>query len=600
MLCERPSGKTVPPGINENVLFVLDNEENATWQASGQRACYADDCGTWSGKASSKTHHYIMSEENDLAYVDKKDGQFVKFTKGERVVVDPQPVNNVIVFKRYYISLKRDPSFKRRISVVAECPDELSHVKRVAVVEYIGNYPQNNAPHGNSKNIIGDYVRTACAVKRKIEDMVEARKTPRAIYEDMVLDSSNYAPRDLKQVQNAKYAAGKKKRTHDKGNNHMQNAADEIQTLLSDIHEHPFIQEIVQTKGKPPAVILYLEENLKDIKQFCTSNARNPSVLGVDRTFNLGACFATTLVYQHNNLKRKGTGNPPIMLAAIYLHWDGLYTTYHRFFSHIQSKLELAGVGGTQFSKIVFGSDEEAALTKAVKQCFPSSVQVLCTRHLEENVRRYLANNAGVKEKVRRQVLTDIFGSNGLTSSNEVNTFKLKVVKLSDKYHKHIPAFKEYFEKIAEKICTGVFLPRVNNRWIPIDWKNNACESMNHIIKLSANWKVMKLPDLIERLYRIVKLQQVDCRRALYGHGNYELAPWMSKCKVQHVHWTQKTDEEKATLYEKFLKGLPPNKHTVSSTDGCLTIPKTAKTAKKPGQRKRVRSAKTMSKGRTK
>ena len=211
MLCERPSGKTVPPGINENVLFVLDNEENATWQASGQRACYADDCGTWSGKASSKTHHYIMSEENDLAYVDKKDGQFVKFTKGERVVVDPQPVNNVIVFKRYYISLKRDPSFKRRISVVAECPDELSHVKRVAVVEYIGNYPQNNAPHGNSKNIIGDYVRTACAVKRKIEDMVEARKTPRAIYEDMVLDSSNYAPRDLKQVQNAKYAAGKKR-----------------------------------------------------------------------------------------------------------------------------------------------------------------------------------------------------------------------------------------------------------------------------------------------------------------------------------------------------------------------------------------------------
>ena len=79
-------------------------------------------------------------------------------------------------------------------------------------------------------------------------------------------------------------------------------------------------------------VVLYLEENLKDIRQFCTSSARNPSVLGIYRTFNLGACFATTLVYQHNNLIRKGASNRPIMLAAIYLHWDGLYTTYHRFF----------------------------------------------------------------------------------------------------------------------------------------------------------------------------------------------------------------------------------------------------------------------------
>lgn len=138
----------------------------------------------------------------------------------------------------------------------------------------------------------------------------------------MVLNGSDCAPRDLKHVQNAKYHAAGSKRT-DKGH-YRKNIADEMQILLSDIHNHPFIQEIVQTKGKPPSIILYLENNLKDINQFCTSTARNPSVLGIDRTFNLGACFATTLVYQHNNLIRKGKTNPPIMLAAIYLHWDGL------------------------------------------------------------------------------------------------------------------------------------------------------------------------------------------------------------------------------------------------------------------------------------
>ena len=80
---------------------------------------------------------------------------------------------------------------------------------------------------------------------------------------------------------------------------------------------------------------------------------------------------------------------------------------------------------------------------------------------------------------------------------------------------------------------------------------------MNHIIKLSANWTKLKLLDLIERLYKIVKLQRIDCRKALHGEGNYELAPWMSKFKVQHVHWIQKSDKEKEALYKKFLKGIP-------------------------------------------
>ena len=123
---------------------------------------------------------------------------------------------------------------------------------------------------------------------------------------------------------------------------------------------------------------------------------------------------------------------------------------------------------------------------------------------------------------------------------------------------------------------------------------------MNHVIKLSANWKTMKLPDLVDRLYRIVKLQQAECRRALYGHGNYELATWMSKCKILHVHWTQKTEEEKEALFAKFMKGMPAKKKTVSSTDGHLVIPKTCKTAKKPGERKRTKSSKTVTRVRSK
>ena len=78
---------------------------------------------------------------------------------------------------------------------------------------------------------------------------------------------------------------------------------------------------------------------------------------------------------------------------------------------------------------------------------------------------------------------------------------------------------------------------------------------MNHIIKLSTNWTGMKLPALVDRLYRIVKLQLIDCRRALYREGNYELAPWMKKLKVSNVHGKQKTEEEKEQAFRKFMKG---------------------------------------------
>ena len=485
LLTHRPSGKSVPRGIKENVAFVLENENNLVRNANGNRSCYVDDCGAWSSTGSCKTHHYIMAEDKKLDYVDKKNGQYVKSVKGKRVVIDPQPpVQKVIVFKRYYTCLKRDPSYKRRVSSVIQCPENMADLKNEIVVEYIGKFCQETVPHGNSKKTTSEYVRTSCSVKRKFEELTDTNKAlaPRDIYERMVLNGSDCAPRDLKQVQNAKYQAKKKKTGHVP---HLKNIADEVQTLLSDVHEHPFIQEIIQTKGKPPSVILYLDDNLRDIKQFCSTNARNPSVLGIDRTFNLGACFATTLVYQHNNLKRKGKDNAPIFLAAIYLHWDGSYPTYHRFFSHLQSKFG-NDIGGTQHSQFVIGSDEEAALTKAIKTCFPSAVHVLCTRHLEENVRRYLTNKIGLDDNGRRKIQGDLFGKHGLIACNSVKSFELKYIKLLDKFHKCLPAFENYFIKIAEKIRACIFEPRQNSKWIPIDWKNNSCESMNHIIKLSS------------------------------------------------------------------------------------------------------------------
>jgi hypothetical protein len=94
------------------------------------------------------------------------------------------------------------------------------------------------------------------------------------------------------------------------------------------------------------------------------------SMIGVDRTFNLGACFVTT-VFQEKKLKRKGKTTNPIILGLVYLHWDGAFHTYHRFFTHLASVID-TNIFETLLSvnDIVVGSDEEKALMNKKKLCF--------------------------------------------------------------------------------------------------------------------------------------------------------------------------------------------------------------------------------------
>jgi hypothetical protein len=524
----------------------------------------------------------------------------LKYSGGKNLPINPQPkTDDILILRKYYTTLKRAPGYKKRITWVEQFPASKQNLKALAVVEYIGIFPNTPSVHGNSKSSNAEYVRTSEATKNKLIEKVSATSVaPRKIYEEMILDDSLSAPRDLKQVQNAKHLEQKKKRckvSKDSMNqNRRKNTADDIITLLNNMHDHPFIQEIIQTKGKPPAVILYLKEQIDEIKMFCSSDATHPGVLGVDRTFNLGPCYVTILCYQQNNLIRKGTQNHPIMLGPVFLHWDGLYPTYHSFFSHLRSQMD-DSINGIQVGgrNLLVGSDEEKALTKAMKQSFPSSHHILCRRHIEENVKRHLRGKVGANDKQAKEVMSDIFGDNGLLAVDDEYEFALVSFELEEKYCTSMPNFVPYFKKLQATLLEYVFLPSKKHKSVPITWKNNSCESMNHILKLTCDWKVQKIPDLVEKLYRIVQLQYADIRRALYGMGNYVIAPWMSKFKLSQTNWATKSKTEKETWFLKFLKGTPKAEKAVKSTDGRLTIPKTQKTARKPGQRKRVKCART-------
>ena len=362
---------------------------------------------------------------------------------------------------------------------------------------------------------------------------------------------------------------------------------------------HPFIKEVLQAVNKPPNVILYTDEQMIDLSNVCR---HQKTIIGIDRTFNLGACYVTLFVYKNLNIIRKCSGDHQIQLGPLYLHWDGDYATYQRFFSHIQCKInEIPSPIEIGSQHLTIGSDDEKAMTKAMQVCFPNSTMLLCIRHLKENTRRYLQRKIGLNDKATGKIIQDIFGNNGLLNTKDAHSFEAAAVCLDTEYLGQVPKFSKYFaNKLLPQLRDKVHRPRLEKQWIPLKWTNNNCESMNHIIKLSANWKASKLPDLVDKLHAIVKLQISDLRRAIHQQGNYELAPSASFLRVSHNVWSTKSKIEKDRLFSRLLTHHVKPVKAITSSDGKLTIPKTPTTAKKPGQRKRSRSVRTTTSKRSK
>jgi hypothetical protein len=79
--------------------------------------------------------------------------------------------------------------------------------------------------------------------------------------------------------------------------------------------------------------------------------------------------------------------------------------------------------------QLVFGSDEEKAMTKALHHCFPDSKHILCTRHLDENVRRKLRHDIGANDSSVQAVIHNIFGKSRLKSAEALKMNGCLVIK---------------------------------------------------------------------------------------------------------------------------------------------------------------------------
>ena len=102
------------------------------------------------------------------------------------------------------------------------------------------------------------------------------------------------------------------------------------------LHSHPFVQHVANSKDKSPVLILYTNEQLIDFRRsYCAETITESSVVGCDKTFNLGPLHLTTTVFKQPSVMRTTTGDSPIFFGPMCLHGNSDFSTWSILFKHL-------------------------------------------------------------------------------------------------------------------------------------------------------------------------------------------------------------------------------------------------------------------------
>jgi hypothetical protein len=293
----------IPTSRKDGMYFIINNEHNVQNRTNGSKSEFWDNCGAWN-KAACPIQNFV-EVNNKLISVVLRDGLYCteKMCKGKRVYVpieENQDITDILKVHRIYQTLKASPSgkeqFKRRITWFANVPPSMSFLPmNVAVVEYIGVFPPR-AYHGNVKHRDNNqqYIKTKPHVKRNLKEML---KTDTVCDVERKINTTKTDEHDKmrnnRQLKNFKYAQDKAAKD---SYGSTGNAADHVIAVEEMVHTHPLVYSVKHSKDiKNPLVTLFTSQQINDVKRFCCKPGG--SVLGMDKTYNLGDFHVTPTVY---------------------------------------------------------------------------------------------------------------------------------------------------------------------------------------------------------------------------------------------------------------------------------------------------------------
>ena len=428
--------------------------------------------------------------------------------------------------------------------------------------------------HGNSTDMNERYTRTPTSTFEKINEKLPGH-TPKEVYGELLAESSNtQAPRNAKQVRYVKSQIAAKQRSNKDTSQGVSTVADQVLRVINMARHDDFVKQVVVTDAKVPAVVLCTDSQIRDTKNMCC--VPNGSVLSFDKTYNLGAFYVTASTYKNMALERVTSGSEPIFVGPLFVHGNSDVSTYYQYFSYIFSR-----IWSSDLTDLTLGSDNEKAMRLAMSKAFRESTQILCTRHLKTNVKRYLQEKVGSDAKTTQIFTRELFGQTGLSNITNLAVFDTRVKKLCVAYDQSPgPAFKLYVSKEV--------IPHLRNNAAAkrSGWTSNNCESVNAALKHITQWKPQQLPDLIELLRNVVKTQEIDAERAIFRIGEFRLQPSHKQFEIEsHNQWQRLTMVQQKAKMEKCFRVLPAARNTAVSRDGMLTVNCSPTSSRKPGQR---------------
>ena len=136
------------------------------------------------------------------------------------------------------------------------------------------------------------------------------------------------------------------------------------------------------------------------------------------------------------------------------------------------------------------------------------------------------------------------------------------------------PELDPYFQThLKDRLREYVNIPKRQLRHDRL-WTNNNCESMNHVFKRAVNWTPKSIPELIQHLHDIVKVQLIDMKRSLFGTGNYELCGTYRRHLVSYQTWQSKTADQQEKIFSNLLKDVNFKSDTVKSSFKDFEVPR--------------------------
>ena len=280
---------------------------------------------------------------------------------------------------------------------------------------------------------------------------------PRQVYQDMRLSKIACAdltatPRNIKQVENARYLTNK---TSDRSYGNLSSFADHVVYLENMAKsEDFFVRRVITGPGRVPSVICYTNEQLADIRRFCCAGpAAQNTVLGIDKTYNLGQVHVTPTVFKHLAVLKRTTNDHPIMAGPILLHGSSDHHTFAEFFYHLRSHL------GINLPSPIVGSDDEKAIKSSISQVWPATKKLTCVRHIKNNLKDYLTKKVGVNEKVKSALVSTVFGKRAWPLQITLSCLRLEKVRPYKRQALFLPYIKTTSMYIFCQSCMKIFKP---------------------------------------------------------------------------------------------------------------------------------------------